>query len=621
MNLLTRLSYRYFRYGFFAEASAALLFFGALAQQTDLQQAGAKALVELAAQGYHIPSEDDPLRVFPALTDGLFSAQHAGGWRPGSIYLRSQPQGGLSAAVYLRHEIFHEVSHRSCGGRFPLWAEEAAAMQFSGELSAVSPGTWPGATELEGLKAHIQQGVVLDSQDRSLLGRLVTQAGWPQTACAHSEPLQALLGSAFAGGDSAYLLMNLVSGRILTSGGDQHSRLPPGSLLKIPYAASLRNANPSILAAELAASDTEKLLARRGDFQIEDYRALLSAFQQTALLGRQTPLALQDWRAYLGERESDGSFMLQASLPELAMTLRAALLRQPTYFRGLSLNGVSANSTLAGQNPADKQLLNQLQALAKTGTVSNPSGQALVGHLLVAWPASHPVYLALFRQNGVRGAAILSKAAGLLKNWRHDYPITHATIRVRLLTLTPRNSWETQADCPELAGPLGRFTLCGQFRIVSTAPGSRSERQVSGIIHADNDNGPAVLETDIDSYVDAVLSAEAQTLTGTAREAMRAVIAWNAGHGGLRHPDTQALCDTTHCMVFFGVDPHAKLQTGGHSNQALGQLLGRSHLPVTKGDSVEWFSMDTTKEQAPGKRKSDLCGSGHERWSADWPLP
>jgi hypothetical protein len=427
-----------------------------------------------------------------------------------------------------------------------------------------------------------------------MLGRLVSQAGWPQTACAQSEKLQAILGSAFASGESAYLLMSLVSGRIMTSGGDQHSRMPPGSLLKIPYAAALRTANPSELAAELAASDTEKLLARRADFQIEDYRAMLSAFQQTALPGRKNPPALQDWRAYLGERESDGSFTLQASLPELALTLRAALLRQPTYFQGLSLNGVSSNSTLAGQSPADKQLLNQLQALPKTGTVSNANGQVLVGHLLLAWPASHPVYLALFRQHGVRGAAILSKAAGLLKNWWHDYPVRDATIRVRLLTLTPRNTWEVQADCPELASPLGRFTLCGQFLIVSTAAGSRSERLVSGVIHADEGSGPAVLETDIDSYVDAVLSAEAQNLTGNAKEAMRAVIAWNAGHGGRRHPDTQSLCDTTHCMVFLGADPRNKPEKGGHSNNALGQLLEQ----LAQKNGLDWLAFSQGGEQS-----------------------
>ena len=593
MELSTRLTARYFRYGVCAEAGAALLFFGALAQQPDLQQAGAQALVELAAQGYQTPKAEDPLRIFPALTDGQFSAQHAGGWRPGRIYLRSQPQGGLRAAVYLRHEIFHEASERSCGGRRPLWAEEAAAMHFSGELSAVTPGPWPEAAELAGLKTHIQQGAALDSQDRNLLGRLVNLAGWPQTACAQSEKLQALLGTAFSGGDSAYLLMSLVSGRLLTSGGDQHSRMPPGSLLKIPYAAALSRANPSVLAAELAASDTEKLLARRPDLQIPTYRTLLSTFPPAAQGIPENPQSLQDWRAYLGEREGDSGFDFQAGLPELALTLRAALLRQPSYFQGLSLNGVTPNSTLAGQSVADRQLLQQLQALAKTGSVSNANGQALVGHLMLAWPAEHPVYLAVFRQLGVRGAAILHQAAGLLQHWRQTYPLNYATVRVRLLTLTPRDSWEAQADCPELTGPHSRFSLCGQFRLVSSAPGSRSERLVSGIIHAESNTGPALLETDMDSYVDAVLSAEAQTLTGSAKTALRAVITWNAAHGGHRHPDTQALCDTTHCMVFLGAAPKAAAPSGSSRDPELLPLLEQ----LAQQSGLDWlaFSLGGTE--------------------------
>jgi len=65
------------------DVGAAILFFGALTQQAELRQAATIAVSELAAQGYKIPSEDDPVRVFPALTSGAFSGRHAGGWRPG----------------------------------------------------------------------------------------------------------------------------------------------------------------------------------------------------------------------------------------------------------------------------------------------------------------------------------------------------------------------------------------------------------------------------------------------------------------------------------------------------------------------------------------------------------
>lgn len=581
------------RAGFFLEAGAAILFFGTLAQQPDLQHSGATALAELAARGYQIPGEDDPVRVFPALTGGDFSGRHAGGWRPGGIYLRLQPQGGLNEAVYLRHELFHEASHRSCGGRLPAWAEEAAAMHFSGELAGLEAGSWPAEAELQGLKARIRQGAELDGDNRTLLGRLVVNAGWPGEPCALEPKLSELLGSAFEeAGASGYLLMSLPSGRLLESGGDIDSRLPPGSLLKIPYAAALSQANPEVLAAELAASDTDKLLQRREQFQAERYRLLLSPIREQALA--QTPDQARDWRSYLGERDAEGSFALQASLPELALTMRAALLAQPAYFQGLTQNGISPNSTLAGQNKADKKLLGQLQALAKTGTVSAGNGQPLAGHLLVAWPAPHPVFLALFRQRGVNGAAVLPKAAALLKTWQNAHPPRFAAVRVRLLTPTDRASWEAQADCPEAAGAQSRFTLCGQFRIVSSARGSRSERVVGGILHQAGD-GPAVLETDVDSYVDAVLAAEAQTLTGSAREAMRAVIAWNGSHGAHRHADSGSLCDTTHCMVFLGELPGDKPHRNGRVDAELLQWLdklaaekGLNWLPFANGGDQRW---------------------------------
>lgn len=575
------------------EAGAAILFFGALAQQADLRQTATNALAELAQQGYRVPSEDDPVRVFPALTGGDFSGRHAGGWRPGSIYLRRQPQAGFNEAVYLRHELFHEVSHRNCDVGLPNWAEEAAAMHFSGELTALETGTWPSDAELQGLKARIQQGAELDGNDRALLSRLLVNTGWPDKPCALSPKLADLLGSAFnEAGSSGYLLMNLISGRILDSGGDINSPLPPGSLLKIPYAAALNQANPEVLAAELAASDTDKLLARREQFQLDNYRLLLSAVKQQSF--NRTPAGIQDWRSYLGERDAGGHFPLQTGLPELALAMRSALLSQPSYFRGLTHNGSARNSTLIGQSDTDKKLLRQLQAMAKTGSVSDGNGRPLVGHLLVAWPASQPVFLAVFRQWGVNGAAVLSKAAPFLKTWQQTYSQRFATVRVRLLTSTDRTSWEAQAECPEITGSKSRFTTCGEFRIVSSARGSRSERLVRGIIYQASE-GPAVLETDVDSYVDAVLAAEAQTLTGSARAAMRAVIAWNGSHGNHRHTDSESLCDTTHCMVFLGEKSDGKSSHNGRIDIALLQYLdklaaeaGLNWLPFANGGDQRW---------------------------------
>lgn len=584
------------------DVGGAILFFGILAQEPRLHEHAVNALKELSTLGYQLPSEEKPIRIFPALTSGGFSGRHAGGWRPGVIYLRQYPQSQFDESIYLRHELFHEVNYLTCNGRQPAWAEEAAAMHFSGELNSQMNGMWPSETELQDFKRHVRQGAELSSADRLVLARLVAIAGWPDKPCAISPKLQDVLGSAFdESGSRSYLLMSLQSGRILESDGDQNSRLPPGSLLKLLYAASLNQANPDILSAELVASDTERLLQRRTNFQPSRYRLLLSPIDDKRLT-RTLDMDQTHWDIYLGARDANGQFLLEASLPELALAVRAALLSEPDYFKGLTANGALPQSTLFGQSEADKKLLRQMQVMAKTGTVSTADGRPLVGHLLLAWPAPHPVFLAVFRQKGKSGAAILPKAAELLRQWQKHYPPRFASVRVHLLSSTDRNSWEARTICPEIRELQQRFTVCGEFRIVSSAHGSRSERVVRGILH-DTDNDLVVLETDILSYVDAVLAAEAQNLPASARQAMRAVIAWNATHGRHRHPDSSSLCDTTHCMVFLGETANEYK----HRNEAIDiQLLklldnlasdaGLSWLPFAAGGDERWNKQITFTE-------------------------
>ncbi|WGS86396.1 hypothetical protein [Methylomonas sp. UP202] len=578
------------RFGYCAEAGAAILFFGSLAHSPDLHDAGVAALAELIEQGYRVPSENDPVRVFPTLTNGQFSGNHAGGWRPGSIYLRRQPKGGLDAAIYLRHELFHEASHRSCGGLWPTWIEEAAAMRFSGELSNVDAPSQLNAAELEALAADIRSGNQLSAKARSLLGRLAVTDDWPARACGAPPQWQSWLGSNASAG-AGYLLMNLISGRILEQGGDLQTALPAGSLLKIPYAAALRNANPEVLATELATSDTDKLLQRRAQFQPELYRRFLQ--EPTPPSPPTIPSGERDWRVYLGERDADGGFPIIADLPELALTLRAALLSQPAYFRGLTQNGSLPGSTLAARPDSELAILRRLQAMAKTGTVSSADGQAEIGHLMVAWPAGHPVYLAVFRQRGVNGAGVLAYASPRLQRWQQQYPAEFAAVRVRLLSATERNSWQADADCPELNGPAGRFSRCGSFTLVSSARGSRSVRLIAGLLNNVGD-GPDILETDAETYADGVLSAEAQTLTASARRAMRALVIWNGSHGKHRHSESQALCDTTHCMVFLGEAPNANSRSGERTDPNLLRLLdaladGQTWLPFANGGDRRWI--------------------------------
>jgi hypothetical protein len=176
------------------EAGAIILFFGILNQQTDLKQSGINALAELAAQGYQIPAANDPVRVFPVLTQAHFSSHHAGGWSPGNIYLRVQPEGDFGASVYLRHELFHEASFRSCGEHLPEWAEEIGAMRFSGELEVEGVITWPSKEEIQNFHARIQKGAPLNGKYRMLLKHLASQIVWPTQPCVIPSKLEKLLG-------------------------------------------------------------------------------------------------------------------------------------------------------------------------------------------------------------------------------------------------------------------------------------------------------------------------------------------------------------------------------------------------------------------------------------------
>jgi hypothetical protein len=618
------------------EAGAAIIFFGSLVQNPDIARYGVRALHELSLRGYEISTASDPVRTYPIATAGEFSASHAGGWRPGVISLRVNPQGSSGLEAYLRHELMHEASFRTCKGKLPLWAEEAAAISFSREALQLpfvqgaseemapvvasqealivsgglsTPSCPIQATDrgLESLRKRVRVGARLDQENYRTLSSLVACYGWPLKPCARSEAIEALLAHPQPPGETgfSYLLVSLTSGRNLESQGDLNARHPPGSLLKIPYAAALKDGFPEALGKELAASDTQRLLARKSSFDLERFRFLISPVKGTSLDASipQQQMAGKDegfWRQYLGERGEDGSFPLEASLPELAEILRASLLRQPDYFSGLSQNGFMEGSTLYGEHEAEKQILEKLHAMSKTGTAADERGNPLVGHLMVAWPAEDPAFLAVFRSFGVNGAANLRRAATILDKWDVRRPWQSGKVRVRLLALTPRASWEILDKCPAFEreaakGRKDRVSICGRFRITSAARGSRPERVVSGVLSSSQNGQEVILETDPETYADAVLAAEAQELQGEARKALRAVIVWNGAHGRWRHEDSASLCDSTHCMVFQGSLPEVKEERGNRTDPSLLKLLDDlavrrtlDWLPFSKGGDEPW---------------------------------
>ena len=144
------------------EAGAAIIFFGSLIHDPQIEKYGAEALQELQSRGYRVPTNSDPVRVYPAEGQHLKPLE-AGGWRPGVVLLRPNPLGTADPKTYLRHELMHESSFRTCEGRLPLWAEEAAAIDFSGELAGVAQPGEISTSELERLREKIRIGAPFDA--------------------------------------------------------------------------------------------------------------------------------------------------------------------------------------------------------------------------------------------------------------------------------------------------------------------------------------------------------------------------------------------------------------------------------------------------------------------------
>ncbi|MGV8075120.1 MAG: hypothetical protein AB2L11_11260 [Syntrophobacteraceae bacterium] len=588
------------------EAGAAIIFLGSLAQQPELTGCAAKALAELKTRGYTVPSASSPVKVYPANAQDSHGSSQAGVRRPGVILLREKARGKLGLQVQLRHELMYEANSRSCSGKLPPWAEEAAAVSFSGELSdSAAPGR-PTENELDQLRKRVRSGTPLDDKSYRGLSKLVATHGWPKEPCAESERIARLLN---APGTSErigfnYILIHLFSGRVFESRGDQKAKYTPGSLLKIPFAAALKDVPAEAIGRGLSEGDSAQLLKWRGGFNPDYYRFFISIVKNTRL-GRSISskeLAARDekfWRQYIGERGKDGSFPYEAGLHDLALMLRASILYQPGYFSGLSRNGFSEGSTLYSEQDKYKRALKSLHAMSKTATVSDEQGHPLVGYLMVAWPAEKPTFLALFRSTGKSGASNLRRAVKILDDWSVRYPPEFGRVRVRVMSLSPRSAWEVVDECPsyEKEGPKNlreRVSTCGGFIIMSSAKGGRSERFVSGVLETSPDGQKVVLETDPETFADSVLSLEANGLDGEAEKAVRAVIAWNGMHGAYRHEDTSSLCDSTHCMAFQGM-PYAVLGIGDRTEYSLLRLLDKiaekkqlKWFPFTKGGTSLW---------------------------------
>lgn len=567
----------------FYEATASVLLFGTLAQRPELQASANQALVELQQRGYTV--EGEAIRIYPAETNAAenFSPLHAGGWKPGVIRLRTNLNPQLSIEVYLRHELFHEISHRTCRDRLPIWAEEAGAMAFSGELTALSRNE---DFDTASLREKVANDSELGPQEYNALANLVVQNGWPQNHCETNKDIAAQLGGVQEFGALDFILINLASGRALQEHNSALQSAPPGSLLKLLYVAALKKVDSNI-ARELAKSDTAALLRRSEDFELRRYFELFPQLQVffARTVERQIDATL------LGERASDSSYPVKLTLKQLASFLRSAVLSDPKRFIGLKINGQIAESTLAQVDRGALDTYFSLNGWAKTGSASNKNGKPIVGHLAVVWPAENPKYLAVFRGSGIRGAGVLARARKKLSQWRDVYTPQRANVRVRLMSLLKKNDYSLKNICPSfdtsMDGQEDRFSICGQFAIQTSARGAKPERLVSGLIEKTGDK--LVLVTDPESYADGVLGSEAADLRGSAREALRAVIVWDGLHGQARHLDTKSVCDSTHCMVFKGDEKSTE-----NTPVELLRLLDQ----IAKRNAIEWFHFSRGGQEA-----------------------
>lgn len=589
------------------DVGSAIIFLGLLGNNHALVDGSSQILEELSARGYSIPTAEIPVRVVPAQTSGDFSSRHAGGWRPGMIYIRETENSVMLKAM--RHELMHEVMLRTCGNKIPNWAMEAAAISFSGEAI---DDTAPSAEAISHLQSKVSTDAPLDRKSYQTLVELVNQME-PHLenmgACSINEALSSILvtGKAYNKSPFSYLIMHVQSARILLESGDIDTPLPPGSLMKIPYVASLEGVDADSLGKALAESDENFLCQNEAKVNFKTLNLLLSLMGENLGESRSlTSEALPDTnsqtcRQLLGERNSDRSYPVLASLKNIALTIRASLLISPKNFLAANQNGFLPKSTLFASGSENLQLLSSLRAIAKTGTASTSLNDPLVAHIAIAWPVEAPMYISVFHQGSKLGKELLEPAAAVLRNFSQNHPIPYSKVRVTLLEKLQKSDWGVEQLCPEFVSPSVNsangnrlVSTCGAFKIVSNAPRSKQVRIVYGVLDQSNAK-QTVLETDPETYADSVVTSEDDELSGEPLKAFRAVIVWNATRAGHRHSLTNSLCDTTHCMVFGGampdtLQPHGEVTDYGLLN-VLDNLAHNNHLEwlqFSRGGQEPW---------------------------------
>lgn len=576
------------------EVASSLVFIGIFAHDMALISGGQRAELELEQAGFTLVTPPQTVRVYPwsdkAVNSPSPALPHvAASWEPGVIRLRPNPQGGVSALHYLRHELAHQANYVSCNAKLPGWADEARAISFSGEVEVEGKDAEQGLrpSDLEHLRGFVRVNSPLDARAYSVVRSLVRQYGWPPEPCAVSPEIRARVAAEEISSEPlSALLMSMPSGRVIETRGGWQRSLPPGSLMKLLYVSALRETGGHRFGDELARSDTAQLAAWRSHLD--------AAYFERLTAGLRRPLRTIDGlsaRTLLGERDDQGEYPFAGTLAELSRAIRNGVLGDPQRYGGLERNGQYEGSTGWGRKVP--QALVQAGAMIKTGTVSDRFGRPILGQVAILWPSTAPHYLALLRRGGVRGAQVLEDGAEILTQWSTAYAPARTVVRVRLLPKVPANSWEIAPACnagseseiiPPSSGDANwRYSACGWWRLTTTARNALPLRYVRGALKAVD--GELLLETDAESYVDGVTRAEGDELRGAARTALRAVVFWNGVHGEHRHPASHSLCDTTHCMVFRGAPRIEEMKTGERTDPHLLKILD----DIAHGMQEPWF--------------------------------
>lgn len=555
----------------------AIFLYGELQQQSQLFESVVKIQNELQAYGYNFGNPATHLRIYP-FSKGYKNSTNdhfhgvGGIWSPYKIFVQANPIKPYTVELFLKHELMHEANYHTCKGKLPIWADEASALAYSGELK-LNNSDELNENELEDLKSDIKLDTHLKVTARKALAVLIKRYGWNiKVPCSIPRDLNLFVNAKKQqeSGEMAWRIIHIVSGKVIRYAGNQTKQAPVGSLLKIPLYASI---DTSILSKEkieklseaLLSSDTGKMLQLNNLYKYFNKDRFFNiinskyySLNNEDQLYFNSSLSLEKWM--LGERKPNENWFHSLNLIQTAWLMRNAILTgDKQLFIPLVNNGIDKNSTLYKNSDPLKKLLHKHQVISKTGSTGNKNGKPYYGHVLYLWPKDNPQYLAIFRQEGVNGFVVAEHSTKYLSEFMNtikDYGknVTPGIVKVELYSKLRDKKIKIFSECPTFSSnwyssesnKQVKFSTCGDFTITLVDKKNIKEKIVLGGLQESNNK--VYLYTDPISYTNGVIQAEDAKINGEAKKAFRSIIYWNAIFSNKKDP----ICDTTKCMVFLG---------------------------------------------------------------------